>query len=189
MALRIEDYALVGDCQTAALVGLDGSIDWLCLPRFDSGACFAALLGGPEHGRWLIAPRGALKRATRAYRNGTLVLDTTFETEDGAVVVTDCMPQRESVPHLVRLVRGLRGRVTLRMELVVRFDYGSVVPWVRSIERGILAVAGNQRQHLIAIDHGAVFVAEQNTVRVTVEGDPEIGFLAHHQFAQFLGMK
>ncbi len=141
--MRIEDYALIGDCQTAALVGLDGSIDWLCLPRFDSGACFAALLGGPEHGRWLIAPGRALKRATRAYRDGTLVLDTTFETDDGAVVVTDCMPQRESVPHLVRLVRGLRGRVPLRMELVVRFDYGSVVPWVRSDgHNGIMAIAG-----------------------------------------------
>ncbi|MDP9036240.1 MAG: glycoside hydrolase family 15 protein [Myxococcota bacterium] len=149
MPSRIEDYALIGDCQTAALVGRDGSIDWLCLPRFDSGACFAALLGGPEHGRWLLAPCGRVKATRRAYREGTLVLDTTFETEDGEVTVTDCMPQRELIPHVVRVVRGVRGRVRVRMELVVRFDYGSVVPWVRSDGAGgIRAIAGPDSLHL-----------------------------------------
>jgi GH15 family glucan-1,4-alpha-glucosidase len=149
MALRIEDYALIGDCQTAALVGRDGSIDWLCLPRFDSAACFAALLGGPENGRWLVAPRVPVKRSSRAYRDTTLVLDTTFETEDAAVVVTDCMPMRDGVPHVIRIVRGLRGHMPMRTELVVRFDYGSIVPWVRKTEsqtaslgNGIFAVAG-----------------------------------------------
>ena len=131
MPLRIEDYALLGDCHTAALVGRDGSIDWLCLPRFDSGACFSALLGAPGNGRWLLAPSAPPKRVTRAYREGTLVLDTTFETDDAAVVVTDFMPLRDQVPHVVRCVRGLRGQMAMRSELVIRFDYGSIVPWVR----------------------------------------------------------
>ncbi|MBV9949191.1 MAG: glycoside hydrolase family 15 protein, partial [Myxococcales bacterium] len=142
MPLLIEDYALLGDCQTAALVGRDGSIDWLCLPRFDSEACFAALLGGPENGRWLVAPKGGVRAVKRAYRDGTLVLDTTFETEDGAVTVTDCMPFRERAPHVVRLVRGVRGRVPMRMEVIVRFDYGNLVPWVRKTEHGVRAIAG-----------------------------------------------
>ncbi len=143
MPLRIEDYALIGDCQTAALVGKDGSIDWLCLPRFDSGACFAALLGGPEHGRWLLAPRVAVRRVTRSYRDGSLILDTTFETDDAEVVVTDSMPMRDAVPHVIRSVRGVRGRMPMRTELVVRFDYGSIVPWVRKGKGGgIRAIAG-----------------------------------------------
>ncbi len=143
MPLRIEDYALIGDCQTAALVGKDGSIDWLCVPRFDSAACFAALLGGPEHGRWLLAPRVPVKRVTRAYRDGSLILDTTFETDDAEVVVTDCMPMRDAVPHIIRSVRGVRGRMAMRTELVVRFDYGSIVPWVRKGRNGgIRAIAG-----------------------------------------------
>jgi GH15 family glucan-1,4-alpha-glucosidase len=143
MPLRIEDYALIGDCQTAALVGNDGSIDWLCLPRFDSGACFAALLGGPQNGRWLLAPRVPVKRVDRAYRNGSLILDSTFETDDAEVTVTDCMPMRDAVPHLIRVVRGVRGRMPMRTELVVRFDYGSVVPWVRKGRGGgIRAIAG-----------------------------------------------
>ena len=142
MPLKIEDYALLGDCQTAALVGRDGSIDWLCLPRFDSGACFAALLGAPEHGRWLLAPAAPAKRVTRAYRDGSLILDTTFETEDGTVTVTDFMPMHEGAPKVVRVVRGVRGRVPMRTEFVVRFDYGSIVPWVRSTGSGIRAIAG-----------------------------------------------
>lgn len=142
MPSRIEDYALIGDCQTAALVARDGSIDWLCLPRFDSEACFAALLGGPEHGRWLLAPRGQVKRSARAYRDGTLILDTTFDTDGGAVTITDCMPTREVAPRVVRIVRGVRGRVPMRTEIVVRFDHGSVVPWVRKVHNGIHAIAG-----------------------------------------------
>ncbi|HZU82605.1 MAG TPA: glycoside hydrolase family 15 protein [Polyangiaceae bacterium] len=139
---RIEDYALIGDCQTAALVSRSGSIDWLCLPRFDSGACFAALLGGPEHGRWIIAPRGHVLAATRSYRDGTLILDTVFETEHGAILLTDCMPMRDVAPHLLRVVRGLRGRVPVHTEIVVRFEYGSIVPWVRKTHGGIRAIAG-----------------------------------------------
>ena len=142
MPSRIEDYALIGDCQTAALVSRSGSIDWLCLPRFDSGACFAALLGGPEHGRWLLAPVGHVKRVDRAYRDGSLVLDTTFHTDGGAVTVTDCMPLRDRIPHVVRVVRGVSGRVRMTTELVIRFDYGSIVPWVRRASGGITAIAG-----------------------------------------------
>src|SRR3954454_17827747 len=117
MPLRIEDYARIGDGQTAALVGRDGSIDWLCLPRFDSGACFAALLGHPENGRWQIAPAGKVTRTTRRYRDGTLVLETEFTTDDGGVVaLIDFMPPRAERPDLVRIVEGRRGRVPMRME-------------------------------------------------------------------------
>jgi GH15 family glucan-1,4-alpha-glucosidase len=126
---RIEDYAAIGDGQTLALVGQDGSIDWLCWPRFDSGACFAALLGDENHGRWRLAPR-VESRITRRYRPDTLILETTFETDEGAVVVTDFMPPRDRVPNLVRVVRCTRGRVDMCMRLTVRFDYGSIVPWV-----------------------------------------------------------
>src|SRR5881409_3103829 len=120
MPSRIEDYALIGDCETAALVGRDGSIDWLCVPRVDSPACFAALLGTPEHGRWLIAPRDAVRCRRRAYRDRTLVLETEFETPDGVVRVVDGMTARRQNPNVVRLVEGVRGRVAMRMELVVR---------------------------------------------------------------------
>jgi GH15 family glucan-1,4-alpha-glucosidase len=142
MPSRIEDYALIGDCQTAALVGRDGSIDWLCVPRFDSPACFAALLGTPEHGRWQIAPAGGGRAARRRYRGDTLVLETDFEADGGAVTLIDFMPPRSDAPDLVRIVAGRRGQVRMRMELVVRFDYGSVVPWVRRAGRGITAIAG-----------------------------------------------
>lgn len=148
MAQRIEDYALIGDCQTAALVGRDGSIDWLCLPRFDSAACFAALLGTPDNGRWKIAPAAEVKRVRRRYVGDTLVLETEFETADGAVAVTDFMPVREVTPDLVRIVDGRRGAVAVRSELAVRFDYGSVVPWVQKDDGGITAVAGPNALHL-----------------------------------------
>ncbi|MEU7563160.1 glycoside hydrolase family 15 protein [Streptomyces eurythermus] len=142
MNARIEDYALIGDEQTAALVGKDGSIDWLCLPRFDSGACFARLLGDEDHGHWRIAPEGADVCARRAYRPDTLVLDTEWETADGAVRVTDLMPQRERAPDVVRIVEGLSGRVTVRSTLRLRFDYGSIMPWVRRSDGHRVAVAG-----------------------------------------------
>jgi GH15 family glucan-1,4-alpha-glucosidase len=148
MPLRIEDYALIGDCETAALVGLDGSIDWLCLPRFDAGACFAALLGGPEHGRWLIAPAGEVRRVQRRYRPGTIVLETEFETDEGAVTLIDFMPPRRENPDLVRIVAGKRGQVHMRSELIIRFDYGSIVPWVRKTSEGLRAVAGPDSLHL-----------------------------------------
>jgi GH15 family glucan-1,4-alpha-glucosidase len=139
---RIEDYALIGDCHTAALIDRKGSLDWLCFPRFDSGACFAALLGGEEHGRWLLAPAGEVRNVRRRYRAGTLILETEYETADGAVVLVDCMPPRSAEPDVVRMVIGERGQVPMRMELIIRFDYGSIVPWVRRTETGIRAVAG-----------------------------------------------
>ena len=142
MSEPIEDYALIGDGETAALVSRRGSIDWLCLPRFDSPACFAALLGGPEHGRFSLAPRDGARSVRRQYRDSTLVLETEFETDGGAVTVVDCMPQREGPPVLVRQVVGTRGTVAMRMELVMRMDYGSVVPWVQRSADGIHAVAG-----------------------------------------------
>ncbi len=143
MASRIEDYALLGDCETAALVARDGSIDWLCWPRFDSAACFAALLGGPEHGRWRIAPVDAGATSTRRYRGHTLILETTFAAADGAVTVVDFMPLRGPMSDLVRIVRGRRGRVAMRSELLLRFNYGSSIPWVTRIDGGALrAIAG-----------------------------------------------
>ncbi len=142
MPSRIEDYALIGDCLTAGLVARDGSLDWLCLPRFDSPACFAALLGTPDHGRWLIAPAEQPTRIERRYREGTLILETTFETASGAVTLIDFMPPRVDQPELIRIVSGLRGQVPMRMELVIRCDYGSLVPWVRRTDRGLRAVAG-----------------------------------------------
>ena len=140
--MPIEDYALLGDTQTAALVGKDGSIDWACFPRFDSGACFAALLGTPEHGRWRIGPQGKVTKVSRRYRPGTLVLETTFETDSGSVRLVDCMPPRGSSPDLVRQVEGVRGEVAMSLDLVMRFDYGRVLPWVRSIEGDLRAIAG-----------------------------------------------
>src|SRR5262245_20336945 len=140
--MRIEDYALIGDTQAAALVGRDGSIDWLCLPRFDSPACFAALLGDARHGRWRLAPAGDVTQVERRYREDTLVLETDFHTADGAVRVVDCMPPRGEAPDVVRLVQGLEGRVEVAMELIVRFDYGHVTPWVRRYGQTLLAVAG-----------------------------------------------
>src|SRR5690348_5980269 len=142
MPSLIEDYALIGDCHTAALVARDGSIDWLCFPRFDSGACFAALLGNAENGRWLLHPAEKVRALRRRYRPHTLVLETEYETESGAVAVIDCMPPRSKEPDLVRMVLGKRGQVRMRMQLTIRFDYGSIVPWVRRRERGLCAVAG-----------------------------------------------
>ncbi len=142
MASRIEQYALIGDTHTAALVGNDGSIDWLCTPRFDSAAVFASLLGGPDHGRWLLAPKSGGRAARRRYQEETLVLETEFENGEGAVRIIDCMPIRGKTVDVVRVVEGLRGRVTMETELIIRFDYGSIIPWVREIDRGLLAVAG-----------------------------------------------
>jgi GH15 family glucan-1,4-alpha-glucosidase len=139
---RIEDYAIIGDTQTAALVSADGSIDWLCLPRFDSGACFAALLGTTEHGHWQIAPCDAVTARARRYRPGTLVIETEFTTAGGRVRIIDAMPPRETTPDLVRIVEGLDGTVAMQMELVFRFDYGSIVPWVTRHDGELRAVAG-----------------------------------------------
>jgi GH15 family glucan-1,4-alpha-glucosidase len=139
---RIEDYALIGDTYSAALVGRDGSIDWLCLPRFDSESCFAALLGEPRHGRWKIAPAAERVATRRRYRGDTLVLETDMECADGAVRLVDCMAQRDRLPQVVRVVESVRGRVPMHMELVIRFDYGSIIPWVRRLEDGALIAIG-----------------------------------------------
>lgn len=143
-SLRIEDYALIGDCETAALVGNNGSIDWLCVPRFDSPACFAALLGTKDNGHWQIAPLDADGGVTvkRRYREGTLILETEFETRTGAVRVIDSMPLHDERSNIVRIVEGLRGTVSMETRLVIRFDYGSVVPWVRQVDGSVVAVAG-----------------------------------------------
>jgi GH15 family glucan-1,4-alpha-glucosidase len=143
MACPIEDYALIGDRETAALVGRDGSIDWLCWPRFDSTACFAALLGSRDNGRWLIGAADPKARIRRRYRDRTLILETTIETADGAVTVVDFMPPRGPTPNVVRLVCGRRGRLAMRTELIIRFDYGSLVPWVTRLDDASLrAIAG-----------------------------------------------
>ena len=141
--MKIEDYALVGDCHSAALIGRDGSLDWLCWPRFDSGACFAALLGGPEHGRWKIAPATEYS-VRRTYRGDTLVLETVFETAEGEAALIDFMPVRDHYCNLARIVEGRRGRVAFDLEFVLRFDYGASVPWVTRLEDGhaIRAIAG-----------------------------------------------
>jgi GH15 family glucan-1,4-alpha-glucosidase len=146
MALRIEDYAIIGDCETAALVGRDGSIDWLCWPRFDSAACFAALLGTSDNGRWLLAPKSQPLEVTRRYRPGTLILETEFRTKTGTAVVIDFMPPADGVADLVRIVCGLSGQVSFQTELAVRFDYGATVPWVTRIEDSTIeAIAGPEQ--------------------------------------------
>ena len=142
MTARIEDYGLVGDLQSAALVSRHGCVDWLCLPRFDSGAVFAALLGDEENGHWTIQPEGKIRSARRRYVGDSLVLETELETATGAVRLLDFMPPRETTPDLVRIVEGVRGVVEMRMELVLRFDYGSIVPWVRRVDEALVAVAG-----------------------------------------------
>jgi GH15 family glucan-1,4-alpha-glucosidase len=140
--VRIEDYALLGDLHTAALVSREGSIDWLCLPRFDSGACFATLLHDESAGHWRIAPAAGGPATRRAYRDDTLIMDTEWDTPEGSVRVTDFMPPRGEAADLVRIVEGLSGRVPMRLRLVIRFDYGHVVPWIRRSDDGVIAIAG-----------------------------------------------
>jgi GH15 family glucan-1,4-alpha-glucosidase len=176
---QIADYALIGDCETAALVGRDGSIDWLCWPRFDSDACFAGLLGDDSNGCWRLAPAGDF-RATRQYRPGTLVLETLFETDDGAVALIDFMPPRAEASHVVRLVEGRRGRVLMRMQLALRFGYGLTVPWVRRIDEGALcAVAGPS---MVVLRTSVETRGEQMTTVaefVAVEGEATPFVLSH----------
>ena len=162
--MLIEDYGLIGDLQTAALVGRDGSMDWLCLPRFDSASCLSALLGGPDNGRWALAPTVDVSRTERRYRPGTLVLETDMETADGTVRIIDFMPRRrDGPPQVVRIVEGLQGRVAMRSALSLRPDYGSITPWVDPVSDGVLAVAGPDAFHLstpraIAVEDGAAVV-------------------------------
>ncbi|UQU67806.1 glycoside hydrolase family 15 protein [Couchioplanes caeruleus] len=180
MASRIEDYALVGDLHTGALVGRDGGIDWLCLPRFDSPACFAALLGDESAGRWRIAPQGAGAATRRRYAGDTLVLESEWDTGDGTVRLTDFMPPRGEAADIVRIVEGVAGRVPMRSDLVLRFDYGHVVPWVRHTEHGITAIAGPDAVWL----HAGVPVESHDrttTATFTVSAGQRIPFVLTHQ--------
>jgi GH15 family glucan-1,4-alpha-glucosidase len=142
MALRIEDYAVIGDCETAALVGSDGTINWLCWPDFGSGACFAALVGDEKNGYWKIAPAMGATKVTRKYREHTLILETTFESQDGVFTLTDFMPIRGRHSDIVRVVSGVKGQVAVRMELALRFDYGRIVPWVTRFDGSLQMIAG-----------------------------------------------
>src|SRR3954454_916456 len=179
--MLLEDYGLIGDMQAAALVGRDGGVDWLCLPRFDSASCFSALLGDERHGRWLLAPAGEVRSSARRYRPGTLVLETDFETDDGTVRVIDFMPPRgEGPPRLMRIVQGLSGSVPMRMELALRPDYASIVPWVEPAADGIVATAGPDGFRLTT---ALPLTVERGDVRaefVAVEGARERLVLTWH---------
>jgi len=179
MALRIEDYALIGDCKTAALVGRDGSIDWLCWPRFDSAACFAALLGSSDNGRWLIAPKEPPLSISRRYRPGTLVLETEFETETGSAVVVDFMAFGVGA-HLLRIVTARTGRVDFQTEFVVRFNYGSTVPWVNRLDDGMInAIAGPER--LVLRTPVALYGEDLRTRgEFAVTADESVAFVLSH---------
>ena len=176
MALRIEDYALIGDCRAAALVGRDGSIDWLCWPRFDSSACFAALLGTTDNGRWLIATKDAPVTTTRRYHPGTLILETEFETDSGCAVIIDFMPPADGA-NLLRIVAGRSGRVVLQTELVVRFDYGASVPWINRLDDDTInAIAGPER--LVLRTPASLYGEDLKTVgEFTVEAGQSIPFV------------
>jgi GH15 family glucan-1,4-alpha-glucosidase len=180
VALRIEDYALIGDCETAALVGRDGSIDWLCLPRFDSDSCFAALLGEPKNGRWKIAPENAVP-VSRRYRGNTLILETAFKTREGSALLIDFMPPNsKETSDVVRLVIGVEGRVSMRSELIIRFDYGSTVPWVTRHDDGTLrAIAGPQ---MLVLKTSAPVRGENLTTisEFSVEPGERVSFVLTH---------
>jgi GH15 family glucan-1,4-alpha-glucosidase len=183
MTTRIEDYALIGDCKTAALVGRDGSIDWLCWPRFDSAACFAALLGTAENGRWLLAPGQPILAVRRHYRPGTLVLETEFQTETGRAAIIDFMPPADGA-HLVRIVVGRSGRVDFRNEFVVRFNYGATVPWVSRLDDGSIdAIAGPER--LILRTPAALYGEDLRTIgEFTVEAGGSVPFVLSYGSSQ-----
>lgn len=183
MSRPIEDYGLIGNMISAALVGRDGSIDWLCLPRFDSAACLAALLGGPEHGRWLLAPEDSTARVSRRYVPGTAVLETRFETETGAVTLFDFMPltEDEEKVDVVRIVRGERGEVSMGMELILRFNYGQAVPWVRRRDYGLSAIAGPDAVELhtaVALENRDMKTRARFAVR---EGESASFTLSYHR--------
>ena len=179
--MRIEDYGLIGDMETAALVGRDGSVDWLCLPRFDSPACFSALLGDERHGRWLLAPAGGLRATSRRYRPETLVLETEFETREGVARVIDFMPRRGAgPPRLMRIVEGVKGSVPMRMELSLRPDYASIAPWIDTAPDGIIATVGPDTFRLSSV---LPLRVEDRTVQadfVAVEGARERLTLSWH---------
>ncbi len=180
-ALPIEDYALIGDCKTSALVGRNGAIDWLCLPRFDSAACFAALLGSGDHGRWQIAPVDPVPRVRRSYRDATMVLETTFETADGAVTLIDFMPVGHDTSSVIRLVRGQRGCVSMHLHLSLRFDYGISIPWVTRLadQKGVIAIAGPD----LMVLRGDVAVHGKNMATVAdfaVGAGEQVAFVLRH---------
>jgi GH15 family glucan-1,4-alpha-glucosidase len=188
MGAAIEDYGIIGDCETVALIGRNGSIDWLCLPRFDSDACFAALLGTRENGRWLLAPTSAVRNTTRKYRDHTLILETRFDTAEGSVTVIDFMLPRSGHSSslssedadLVRMVRGESGQVRMGMELTIRFDYGLSVPWISPMGEGLLhAIAG---PHLITINGGTALTHSDGTVKAdfTVTAGQTVPFVIEH---------
>ena len=180
MPLRIEDYAMIGDCHSAALVGRDGSIDWLCWPRFDSPACFAALLGTPENGRWLLAPHGAPSKVSRRYQADTLVLETEFQTETGTATVVDFMPATDGRADLVRIVFGRSGQVRFYFELVLRFGYGAIVPWVNRADDGTIhAIAGPER--VVLQTPVALYGEDLKTVgEFTVSAGQSVPFVLSH---------
>src|SRR5690606_35598898 len=166
MRRRIEDYGIVGDLQTATLVGRDGAVDWMCLPRFDSPACFAALLGEERHGTWRLGPAGGGDCTRRSYRDGTLVLESEWDVPEGRVRVVDLMPPRGEQADLVRIVEGVRGRVPMRTEIRLRFDYGHVVPWVTEEAGALRAVAGADSVRLDAgVDLAHAGVADGSVLR------------------------
>ena len=168
-ASRIEDYALIGDCETAALVSREGSIDWLCLPSFSSAACFAALLGTADHGFWKIGPSGKIKAISRRYAGETMIVETTFETSSGAIRLIDFMPPRDEHSNVIRIVRGLRGKVSMRTELALRFDYGRTVPWVTRKGHELHAVAGPDMVVVRALHQGG------GEIKMSGEGLSTIG--------------
>jgi GH15 family glucan-1,4-alpha-glucosidase len=180
MASRIEEYALVGDLQSAALVGRDGSIDWLCWPRFDSDACFAALVGDASNGRWVLRPTGNLTGTRRRYRPDTLVLETELHTAHGAVCITDCMPPRDGTPDLVRIVEGLSGQVEMQMRLEVRFGYGKRVPWIQTLGHGVSLTSAPDA--IVLTPGGDVTVEDGDVVaRFVVRAGERVSFtLAWH---------
>jgi GH15 family glucan-1,4-alpha-glucosidase len=179
--VRIEEYGLIGDLQTAALVGRNGSVDWLCLPRFDSPSCFSALLGDESHGRWLVAPSGDVRSNSRNYRPGTLVLETDFETDDGTVRVIDFMPRRgHGPPRLMRIVEGVKGRVPMQMELCLRPDYASIVPWIDLAADGIVATAGPDAYRLTTARQLEVDQGKARADFVAIEGARERFTLTWH---------
>src|SRR6266566_2071938 len=171
----IEDYCMIGDCETAALVSREGSIDWLCWPNFSSTACFAALLGTCDHGSWKIAPAGKVKAVRRQYEAHTLVLETSFETKDGEVCLVDFMPPRAEHSHVVRMVRGVRGKVAMQMDLTIRFDYGRTIPWVTSKDHGLHEIAGS---HMVVLRAEAPMRGEDMSTRseFTVRAGETVSF-------------
>jgi len=176
MAQPIEDYALIGDCKTAALVGRDGSIDWLCWPRFDSAACFAALLGDADNGRWLIAPKDSPLGTRRRYHPGTLVLETEFQTETGRAAIVDFMPLEDGA-NLVRIVMGRSGYVDFLSEFVVRFNYGATVPWVSRLADGSIDAIGSP-ERLVLRTPATLYGEDLKTVgEFTVKAGESVPFV------------